>query len=431
MPDRPEHKALTVVHSPAVWILALAAFVLLFTLSACGGGDDEALPSVADVAPELADLGDLATLHSQPVSETFGPDGGELTLADGARVEVPEGAFPEPVELTVAIVDVEVEDPAGSLRVYHLSTTEDIGPLEPPVVLEVQRPADDVSVAQLLDGEWQVVEVLPGPTTKVEIAHFTTVDVAIWTCLFVSGGMNVADPTDPDDPRLFTLTICVQLTMGALGIGQSSPTPVISGTDQAFINNLVDEIANDLERAGASNDNIATAKADIRGCLTDALEGGASRKSALDACEPLAAPYFPTATPEPAPEPQTPPPTLAPETEPPPPTADTRSLSVLQSSATFDQCDPVFPSSCFYDLEITLSYVAATPTSEVSCGGPVYGTRVDTQVGTQSGTVTLMVRLQRSIGDFLTTPNPVPVICRLESNGSISVVANVLLPPPS
>lgn len=79
--------------------------LLLVALAACGGGDDTAPTTAEDVAPELvAALGVPATLHSPPITETFGPDGGTLELADGATVSVPECAFAGGTELAVAIL---------------------------------------------------------------------------------------------------------------------------------------------------------------------------------------------------------------------------------------------------------------------------------------------------------------------------------------
>ncbi len=278
-------------------LLGGVAVVLTLALTACGGDDsDSDLPTVAEVAPELAEFGDLATVHSQPVFEAFGPDGGEMDLADGSRVEVPEGAFSESTELTAAIVDVEVEDPVKELRVYHLSTVEDIGPLGEPVVLEVPGPVDEMVAAELVDGEWQILDLPPGPTARVEIDHFSVRDVAVITCaLLVS--LSEEELTDPDDPRLFAFRICLDQAAGALGLESPTATPNISSEDQAWITYVVDDTANELERAGAPNDEIAGGKGAMRTCLTNALEGGDSREAALAACETAAAPYFPTATP--------------------------------------------------------------------------------------------------------------------------------------
>jgi len=290
----------------ALGILATA----LLSLAACGGGDDDddesspsateaspeatqPLPAVADVAPELVGLGDLATLHSQPASETFGPDGGELSLADGATVEVPEGAFTEPVELTVAIVDVEVEDPVQELRVYRLSTEEDISPLDPPVVLEVPQLADQVMVAELQDGEWRALAVSTSTTTRVKIDHFSEFIGAFGHCQHLVLGF--ADQADkyfhPNLPVLAGL-VCQSITEPDFGLD-------LTGEDQAFINNLVNIIADDLRRAGASSGPIATARITVRNCLTRELLAEHSHETAAGACDP-------TFAPEPEPEPADP-----------------------------------------------------------------------------------------------------------------------------
>jgi hypothetical protein len=146
-----------------------------FALTACGSGDDEeSISAVAGAAPKLAGLGDLATLHSPAVSETFGPAGGDLTLATGSTIEVSEGAFQNPTEVTVAIVDVETADPVKKLRVYHLSTEETIGPLGASVVLEVPQVADQVVVIQLQDDVWRALALSTGSAASLNISHFSS-----------------------------------------------------------------------------------------------------------------------------------------------------------------------------------------------------------------------------------------------------------------
>lgn len=130
---------------------------------------------VADVAPDLEFFGELASVHSQPVTETFGPGSETLPLTDGATIEVPAGAFPASTDVTIAVIDLLFEDylvnpPEG--RIYVLSTVGDLA-LSSPLVLEVLKPADSVNVLQLVDGEWLPIDGLSGPTTRILVDHFS------------------------------------------------------------------------------------------------------------------------------------------------------------------------------------------------------------------------------------------------------------------
>ena len=129
--------------------LALASLAAFAFFAACGGDDGDTAPTTAeDVAPDLvAALGVPATLHSEPAVETFGPDGGTLDLADGATLTVPEGAFDEDTELTVAIIDLDYGEDVESARVYRVSPAGGLPVLRAPLLLEtaevVELPQDE------------------------------------------------------------------------------------------------------------------------------------------------------------------------------------------------------------------------------------------------------------------------------------------------
>ena len=198
-----DHRVWFGVLSPA-WVALLVATLML---AACGGGSEgtplaqltQALatptaeatlavppPGIAAVAPELTLFGALAAVHSPPVTVTVDSAASSLSLADGAAIEVPPGAFPVPAELTAVIIDVDLGinlTDQSEVRIYRLSTEEDIA-LGVPVVLEVPKSADSVSVHQLVGGEWLPVDVPDGPTTRIEIPHFSTVTVAVSDGIF-------------------------------------------------------------------------------------------------------------------------------------------------------------------------------------------------------------------------------------------------------
>lgn len=82
---------------------------------------------VEDVVPGLEFLGNLAAMHLPVVTVTFDSGSATLELADGASLDVPEGAFDGPTELRAAIVDIElgtaVLNPPQA-RIYVISTAK-------------------------------------------------------------------------------------------------------------------------------------------------------------------------------------------------------------------------------------------------------------------------------------------------------------------
>lgn len=180
---------------PRLALFALAALSVIASLSACGGGDDgDAAQTAEDVAPELvAALGVSATLHSPPVTETFGPDGGTLELADGAILTVPEGAFIEEVELTLAILIPEYGEDVEDARAYYIGTDEDVGELPEPVVLTVSGMGEDTVLAEHDDAEgWRAVSTSTDGDVKIEMTHFSFTKWLLSSCKILFPGNEAA-----------------------------------------------------------------------------------------------------------------------------------------------------------------------------------------------------------------------------------------------
>lgn len=160
------------------------------------------LAAVADVAPELAGLGELIVLHSEPVRQMFDVGGGTLVLADGATVQVPTQSFSEPTEVTVVISDLlfgKYLQDAPQSRIYRLSTVEDVDLLRP-LVLEVPRLAETVSVKHLIDGVWTDVTVPDLPTTRIEVTHFSAQNYAVTNKADCRQPINAELPDCLNDP---------------------------------------------------------------------------------------------------------------------------------------------------------------------------------------------------------------------------------------
>ncbi len=160
-------------------VLALGAAAAYWTWTGL-----PARESIAEVAPALAALGDRARVRAGPRSLRVGPDGGSLSLADGARITVPPGAFGGPRELTAAIVDLDLPSMPAAVaqsRVYAISTRESVDRLDRPVVLELPEPTDRVLAFALEDQGWRRLAYPAGPTTRLEIDHFSFVYIAVAT----------------------------------------------------------------------------------------------------------------------------------------------------------------------------------------------------------------------------------------------------------
>ncbi len=139
------------------------------------------LPAIAQVAPELAGLGTLIAVHSAPVQQTFDGTGGSLTLADGALVQVPSDSFPAPTNVDMVVTDLlfgKYLDDAPQGRIYRLATVEEVTLLRP-MVLEIAKPAESVTVLMLEDGVWTEQTIPDLDTTRVEITHFSANHVAV------------------------------------------------------------------------------------------------------------------------------------------------------------------------------------------------------------------------------------------------------------
>jgi len=139
------------------------------------------LPTIGQVAPELAGLGTLIAVHSEPVQQTFDGTGGSLTLADGALVQVPSDSFPAPTNVDMVVTDLLFGKYLGDApqgRIYRLATVEEVTLLRP-MVLEIAKPAESVTVMMLEDGVWTEQTIPDLDTTRVEITHFSANLVAV------------------------------------------------------------------------------------------------------------------------------------------------------------------------------------------------------------------------------------------------------------
>ncbi len=79
-------------------LLTILCGLSALAIGACGGGGSEPAHAYADSESSSGDevpSGPVRKRGGDAVEATMGPDGGQLELANGARLEIPSGAFEE------------------------------------------------------------------------------------------------------------------------------------------------------------------------------------------------------------------------------------------------------------------------------------------------------------------------------------------------
>lgn len=134
------------------------------------------VPEEAILPASLAPFGPLA-LPRYTGSALVGPEVVSLAIEEGVRLEVPAGAFPKPLRLRIAVVDLPLSlvVPEGyDARAFVLATTEELPALGFPLVLELPTPTGEATVVELVGRECRPVALPEGPTSRIEVAHLST-----------------------------------------------------------------------------------------------------------------------------------------------------------------------------------------------------------------------------------------------------------------
>lgn len=268
----------------------VVAFVLA-VVAACGGNDTTSSTdgasggsdavggetwSVAEVAPSVEFFGDLAVVRSAPVTTTFDASAASLELDDAVIVGVPAGAFEAPTEVTAVVVDLDFAryaDNAPQAVAYVLSTEADVD-LGVPVVLEVPEPSDTVSVLQPIDGEWRLVEVPSGPTTRIPITHFSEVPTVVAEPGISNAVIRGSDP-DGEAPGDF-LTACLYTVTILL-----ADDPDVAGTQDASLS--LPLAYSFCARALVTKFSPSGVRVEVS-CVGDKIGGDVDFLAAIDAC---------------------------------------------------------------------------------------------------------------------------------------------------
>ncbi len=178
------------------WIIAVAGTGLLILATVAlwprgepaapsGGGSGAAVTPVTSavaasgVEQPLGALGKIATPRGKVVEATIGPEGGVVSMEDGAKLQVPAGAITKPTRISVAAMDLNVQrfafEVSSSLG-FVVSADAEIPKLDPPLVLEIpwdlaKRP---VGVGERTGGAWKARPSGPGgDAVRIEINHFS------------------------------------------------------------------------------------------------------------------------------------------------------------------------------------------------------------------------------------------------------------------
>lgn len=393
------------------------AVVVLGVLStlvgiACGGGGGDAadpgdgtLPELTAVSPELAAIDQAATLHSRPLTQTVGPEADILELQDGSSLQIPEGAFTEPTELSISIIDLTSDPEIELSRAYVLTaelpqSDDAVGELMRPVVLVLPWDVDAVIVAELANGAVSFLPASPGPSAQIQIDHFSTRQFVV---LKSHERMDAATRADTDIMAVCDIFLALrpEVSWGHAGVAtaicymmlggdrsQTGPPPPssISPEDQAWIAYVVGDTANDLMHAGVGDFEISGAKTMLRACLTDKLESGSTKEAAYGECESTAS--VPG---------QSPPQSTTQPAQPAPTSVAGDAVTIEDLGVAIDKCTgPVSEAatdkrvSCGYNFSFTAAYSTQASPAVVICRVEDWSQEVS--LSTPSGTVEIAIR---------------------------------------
>lgn len=249
--------------------------------SGCSSGSDvdtnqstSADSSAALVASEIEALGDLARSTSESVTMTFGPEADALDVGNSVVLTSPAGAFADATDVTVDVVDLDFNafvDGGPDGAIYVASTARDVA-LATPVFLEIPKPANSVTVTQFIEGEWRAIEVPDGPTTRVPIAHFSTVATAIVDLVEARAHALVADQPEDSDGQF--LRVCVLAVNEMLGGSSEDDTQAALAGDLAF--SICTRALIDRNTPGGSRVSVS--------CVGDNIDRAGDLRSAIDVC---------------------------------------------------------------------------------------------------------------------------------------------------
>lgn len=362
----------------AVFFIVLI-LIIVFALSG-GGDDDEAVigsptptggsptparsatptrtpngdvPPVSEVALELTFFGDLAEVHSRPVSETFDSSEASLTLADGAEIEVPAGAFSEPTEVELAIIDLLFEDYLADpldARIYVLSTGDDVT-FGQTLILDVPEPSDTVNVREFDGDDWLPFDVPFGSSTRIELGHLS------------ERTFSVAEDASDSSLELANVSVPSSVAVDPLVDCMESVAEIVSNQPGESLYEVALSICADA-LSDASGDTVQTS------CMRDEIVNGSDPSDAADECAGEGPTFAPTSTPEPTPTP-TPAPTPAPTPTPTKALSGTLAGSTLSTDSVFEgactQENEDADIICSYQLLLTMDYLVTELPAQVQC----------------------------------------------------------------
>lgn len=391
------------------------------------------LPAVSEVAPDLDFFGSLAAVNSQPVTTTFSTTADSLELPDGSTLDVPDGAFSAPTNLTIAIVDLEFDrylstPPDG--RVYVLATEVDIS-LGAPVVLDVPKASDSVVAGEFTGSGWAGVSLEPGDTTRIELDYFSSRTIA------------VSDDTSTNPLRLRSQAFLQHAVSRNLLVDCMISVGYLfneAADDSGFVQGVAFQVcAQALPEAPPSASTV-----DLQ-CVSDELDAGL--QAAVNGCQSSLVTEVPTATPSPTPPSKTPTPTPSPTKNP--------TIGVLEPgqpgpSAVLDgSCSQQSEGaniSCSYLISVNASYQVSELPAQIRCAiqpqipnfSPIEPGIAD--LGSKSGTVTITAtataQFESDGTPLYSTPTLVECVLRRpigagEYNTLDSILVDVDLPGPN
>lgn len=272
------------------------------TIAACGGSDSagEAAPTAAaeppaagsepvDAAPAttvtsgeggLAALdffGSAVELSDGPVTLTADGEEQIATMASGASVTVPAGAFDAPTDVVVTEArlgfDTVVQSAPNATAIVVSSEPAD--QLAAPVVVDIPVTSPDTTVVVLEDDTWVTV-AHDDSTARVELRHFSDRVIA------VSEGSAAGAPPptgdDPDESPAQFLRLCI----GAVYLMYGGEAADEADDDEAarFSGDLAFSVCTRalIDRLSPTGERVTTE------CVGDKIGGDVDIRGAIDQC---------------------------------------------------------------------------------------------------------------------------------------------------
>ena len=249
--------------------------------------------------------------------------------------------------MRVVLIDLLIENyliNAPQTRIYVISAADGVT-LNVPLVLVVPASTSVVTVTEYVGGQWVPLDVPPGITTRIQIAHFSERTIAVSQ---ESAGtpqipLNSPEPAGFSPHEFFTGCISFMISQ-----------PRVTGGSSGLALYVCWQALEKILEPAQDQDVVDVA------CLSAEIEGGSLTDAAVASCSSP----FPEPTPSPTPG-QTPAPTPTPS-----PQTGILALGVIAVGPELESCSQPAadePIQCSYTLHVSTDYEVSALPAQIEC----------------------------------------------------------------